>query len=127
MHTLNIYHRTTTYEPSLDSTKLILKNHCFQRRKKAINIIHIEMQSYINVIMQKCISFLLKSFTSLTLPRLYIHFKFLYRQAFLDDLKDIPKDSPFLARNISEVENMKTKRSLSDLTSVSHFHNCINR
>ena len=47
----------------------------------------------------------------------------LYRQYFINELKDLPKDSPFLAKNINEIENMKKKYSGYNLTSIWCYHN----
>eukprot|EP01084_Bolivina_argentea_P280471 479662_1 len=47
----------------------------------------------------------------------------LYRQYFIDELEHVPKDSPFLARNISEVCNMNPEYSGSALTSIWCYQN----
>eukprot|EP01084_Bolivina_argentea_P269293 457641_1 len=46
-----------------------------------------------------------------------------YRQYFIDDLSNLPKDSPFLAKNINEIENMKSKYSGYDLNSIWCYQN----
>ena len=46
-----------------------------------------------------------------------------YRQYFIVDLADLPADSPFLARNVSEIKSMKTKYSGHRLTSIWNYQN----
>ena len=47
----------------------------------------------------------------------------LFRTYFIDEIKQIPKDSPFLASDINEVASMKQKYSGSDLVSIWNYQN----
>lgn len=48
----------------------------------------------------------------------------LYREYFIDELKNVPKDSPFLAKNINEIDcNLKSFYSGYNLTSIWNYQN----